>query len=274
MRTLRQLWAAFSFVSVFFANFLAIIFIPENRAQHILPLYAIASGVASFLLLYLFSRYVFKNRDILLTVGSLAFAFAMFSVLELPAASVLLVSLWAVSQLLYDYWSTQAASERSELLRLLYLAASVAFFVLLPFEGAILMRGALIMLVIAVYPGGGGAKKLKVSRVFEFFVVTHVVYYGSLMVVTAAAPKEFVKVLYLSTQIFSQLALRVIDFKMRDATSISDKSVFRFLFAMTIASIVCAPILYAEMGNIVISALYPLLGVSYSIVYWRAVAGD
>ena len=209
------------------SNMLVILVLPDAVTPEFLKAYSLASMVFGMVIVYAFSTprlgSALQRGRIALAVLALGWSAAACATGSVPGQAMA----YAVALLLSDYYLTQCGSARHVAVYRGFLIMSVmpAFIaVMVPAvaiagpwrEWLVPLRtvGALVCL-LSLQWGGLPLEQLKVSNPVAYIIVTHLLYFGSLALMSFWLAGPALRAWYVGSQTGQGMVLKLMDFRIR-----------------------------------------------------------
>jgi len=212
------------------SNLVFLILVPNELSKIFFINYSIANGIFSYLVVLLFSKK--ENIDIryFLIFFSISTIFCYFF-----KNIISLIWLYTFILIYSDYFFSQKKHIKANLFIKfsLLLISCLLFFD--QFTLSLVMNIKILFLIICItifyifkihlsFP-------LEVKKPNFYVISTCIVYFGSLYIIALISVNEFIKLLYISFQIFLSIKLKIFDLKIRGILKIDNNKKILFLLA-------------------------------------------
>lgn len=212
------------------SNLTFIFLIPSEISKIFLLNYSIANGVLSYLVVLLFSKKKILDVKFFLSFFIVSIIYCYFF---LNLAS--LIWLYTFKLIYSDYFFSQKKYIRSNLLIkfFLFLISCLLFFD--QFTIVLVMNIKIIFLIICItifyILKIHQSRPLEIKRPNYYIVSTCVIYFGSLYIIAFVSENEFIKLFYISFQIFLSIRLKIFDLNIRGILKLKKYGKILFILA-------------------------------------------
>lgn len=195
------------------SNVLLIILLPKELSKEFLNFYSFFSGIFSFLIFYNFAKLNFLNKKTVIVLGIILLA----TLFKYPSLELLII-LYVFILLFSDYFFSQSNLEKLNFIFkfILLISSCLLFF---NFSLVFVLKTKCIIIILFLLFSSFfevSIKTLKVNSPINYSILTCLIYFGTLFLITLLSDNEIVKIFYISLQIFLGLKLKIFDLKIRD----------------------------------------------------------
>ena len=196
------------------SNLVFLILIPSDLSKNFLINYSIANGIFSYFFVFLFSK-----KEII-DIRYFLFFF-LIATIYCYISRDLVSLIWVYTFILIyaDYFFSQKKYIKSNLFIKLILLFISCLLIFDQFTLFIVMNIKILFLIICItifyilkihlsYP-------LEVNRPNLYVISTCIIYFGSLYIIAFISINEFIKLLYISFQLFLSIRLKIFDLNIR-----------------------------------------------------------
>ncbi len=227
-----------SYFLFFLSNLVFLILIPSELSKVFFINYSIANGIFSYVIVLLFSQNRIIDNKILL------FFFLILTIL-CYALNNLIILIWVYTLILIfgDYFFSQKKYIKSNLFIKfsLFLISCLLFFD--QFTLYIVMNIKILYLLICISVfyiyGIQQSNPLEVKKPNLYVISTCIIYFGSLYIIAVISINEFIKLFYISFQVFLSIKLKIFDLNIRGILKINEYGkillILAFIYFMTIS---------------------------------------
>ena len=227
-----------SYFLFFLSNLVFLILIPSELSKVFFINYSIANGIFSYVIVLLFSQNRIIDNKILL------FFFLILTIL-CYALNNLIILIWVYTLILIfgDYFFSQKKYIKSNLFIKfsLFLISCLLFFD--QFTLYIVMNIKILYLLICISVfyiyGIQQSNPLEVKKPNLYVISTCIIYFGSLYIIAVISINEFIKLFYISFQVFLSIKLKIFDLNIRGILKINEYRkillILAFIYFMAIS---------------------------------------
>lgn len=216
-----------TYAMVVLSNMLVILVLPDAMTPEFLKAYSLGSMVFGVVVVYAFSTSrlgpALQRGRVAVAVLALGGSAAAFATGSVPGQAVA----YAVALLLSDYYLTQCGTARHVAVYRGFLIMSVVPAVVAALVPALAIAGpwrewlvplrtvGALVCLLSLQWGGLPLEQLKVSNPVAYIIVTHLLYFGSLALMSWWLSGPALRAWYVGSQIGQGLVLKLMDFRIR-----------------------------------------------------------
>tara|TARA_B100001989_G_scaffold238920_1_gene202753 strand:+ start:269 stop:1108 length:840 start_codon:yes stop_codon:yes gene_type:complete len=212
------------------SNLIFIFLIPSETSKIFLLNYSIANGVLSYLVVLLFSKKKILDVKYFLSFFLVSIVYCYFF-LNL----VILIWLYTFILIYSDYFFSQKKYIISNLLIKFFLFLISSLLFIDQFTIVLVMNIKIIFLIICItifyILKIHLSRPLEIKRPNYYIVSTCVIYFGSLYIIAFVSANEFIKLFYISFQIFLSMRLKIFDLNIRGIIKLKKYRKILFILA-------------------------------------------
>ena len=248
-----------SYFSFILSNLVFLIFVPNELSKIFFINYSIANGIFTYLVVLLFSqKKIIDVRYFLIFFLTTTIYCYFFEDL------ISLIWLYTFILIYADYFFSQKKYIKSNLFIKLFLLLFSCLLLFDQFTIYVIMNIKILFLMICItifyilridisYP-------LEIKKPNFYVISTTIIYFGSLYVIAFVSVNEFIKLLYISFQIFLSIRLKIFDLNIRGILKLNRYR--KILFFLTIIYFMLISI-YSNSYFILILFLFSYLSLDY-----------
>ncbi len=219
-----------SYLLFFFSNLIFLILIPNELSKVFFKNYAIANGFFSYLVVLTFSQK--KIIDVKYFLSFFVFSLFFCYIFE---NLVGLIWLYTFVLIYSDYFFSQKKYIKTNLLIKFSLVLISCLLIFDQFTLSFVMNAKILYLLIFIiifylsrihssYP-------LEVQKPNLYVISTCIIYFGSLYIIAFISINEFIKLFYISFQVFLSIRLKLFDLNIRGILKVNNYNKILFFLA-------------------------------------------
>ena len=212
------------------SNLVFIFLIPSEISKIFLLNYSIANGVLSYVIVLLFSKKKILDVRFFLSLFLVSIVYCYFF-LNL----VILIWLYTFILIYSDYFFSQKRFIISNLLIKFFLFLISCLLFIDQFTIVLVMNIKIIFLIICItifyILKIHLSRPLEIKRPNYYVVSTCAIYFGSLYIIAFVSANEFIKLFYISFQIFLSMRLKIFDLNIRGIIKLKKYGKILFILA-------------------------------------------